>query len=162
MFIFIRFCANFSHIDLINLKTLEGPKVLQYEQLHKDCLENNGYFVPPISIDEMVKVLIDSKRDTGHFWSPVRKINSTFYKCGTIGGSHLFDSAYNLGLELKHSQWEDSYLPVGFGMALKMVLESHRFIFTYGVRKQSSLKFGCVGWQSENGTRLRFSFFSGF
>ena len=89
-------------------------------------MKHDAYFVTPTSIDEMLGVLINSRKDVGLFWTPARKLNSTSYTYGT-GRSYLFDTSNNLGLELKQFQWEDSYFPVGFGMALKMFSDSLRF-----------------------------------
>ena len=86
-------------------------------------MKHNSYFVAPASIDEMLKVLTNSKRETGLFWTPLRKINSTSYTYGIRGQSYSFDTSSNLGLELNQFQWEDSYFPVGFGMALKLFFE---------------------------------------
>ena len=89
-------------------------------------MKHDAYFVTPTSIDEMLGVLINSRKDVGLFWTPMRKLNSTSYTYGT-GRSYLFDTSNNLGLELKQFKWEDSYFPVGFGMALKMFSDSLRF-----------------------------------
>ena len=107
----------------IDWNPLQGPLVLQYKQLHKDCMKHNSNFIAPASIDEMLKVLTNSKRDHGLFWTPVRKINSTSYTHGIGGRSYSFGTSTYLGLELKQFQWEDSYFPVGFGMALKLFFE---------------------------------------
>ena len=105
-------------------ETLRGPSVLQYKQLHKSCRKHNAFFVSPISIDEMLEVLIDAKIEIGLFWTPVRKMNTTSYTYGIGGRSYSFDTSNNLGLDLKQFEWEDPYFPVGFGMALKMFSES--------------------------------------
>ena len=101
-------------------ETLQGPSVLQYKQLHKNCRKHNAHFVSPISIDDMLKVLIDAKTEIGLFWTPVRKMNTNSYTFGIGGRSYPFDTSNNLGLDLKQFQWGDPYFPVGFGMALKM------------------------------------------
>lgn len=107
-------------------ETLQGPSVLQYKQLHKNCRKHNAHFVSPISIDEMLEVLIEAENEIGLFWTPVRKINTTSYTYGIGGRSYPFDNSNNLGLELKQFQWEDQYFPVGFGMAWTMFLVSCR------------------------------------
>ena len=81
---------------------------------------NRARFVSPNSINEMLKVLVDSRRDIGLFWTPIKKINSTSYSYGPGTRSHLFDKSDNLGLKLNLHQWEDSYFPVGYGKALEL------------------------------------------
>ena len=95
--------------------------VLEYEKLFKSCSKReNARFVRPKSIDEMVNFLQSTKRDTGLFWTPIKKINSTSYSYGPGTGSRVFDESDNLGLELKLHHWKDPYFPVGYGMVLSL------------------------------------------
>ena len=104
-------------------KSIQGPSVLEYKKLFKSCSKRgNARFVPPKSIDEMVNVLRNTNRDTGLFWTPIKKINSTSYTYGPGTGSRLFDESDNFGLEFKLHHWKDPYFPIGYGMVLRLYL----------------------------------------